>query len=98
MQRRKFIKRTGAAGLMLFINSSLIAQNSDDGITTNFEHDFLQPPSSAYPQTFWFWMNGNVTKEGITKDLEAMREVGVGGVFNFDVGTGIPKGPVEYLS
>ena len=43
-------------------------------------------------------MNGNVTKEGITLDLEAMKQVGIGGVLNFDVGTGIPKGPIEYLS
>ena len=43
-------------------------------------------------------MNGNVTKEGITLDLEAMKQVGIGGVLNFDVGTGIPKGPIKYLS
>ncbi len=40
----------------------------------------------------WFWMNGNVTKEGITLDLEAMKSAGIGGIFNFDVGTDIPKG------
>jgi len=98
MQRRTFIKKTGTAGLMVFVNTSLNAEDTDDKTTSKLEQDFLQPPSPVYPQTFWFWMNGNVTKEGITKDLEAMKEVGVGGVFNFDVGTGIPKGPVEYLS
>ena len=29
-------------------------------------------------------MNGNITKEGITKDLEAMHRIGVGGVFNLE--------------
>ncbi|GAB3529601.1 hypothetical protein GCM10027443_09220 [Pontibacter brevis] len=43
-------------------------------------------------------MNGNVTREGITLDLEAMQRVGVGGFQNFDAGTGIPEGPVKYLS
>ena len=43
-------------------------------------------------------MNGNVSKEGITLDLEAMQRVGVGGFQNFDAGTGIPEGPVKYLS
>ncbi len=38
-------------------------------------------------------MNGHVTKEGITLDLEAMRRVGLGGVINFDAGTGIRRGP-----
>ena len=39
-------------------------------------------------------MNANVTKEGITLDLEAMIRVGIGGVQNFNAGTGIPKDPV----
>src|SRR5687767_6436853 len=43
-------------------------------------------------------MNVNISKKGITMDLEEMKQVGIGGVFNFDVGTGIPKGPVSYLS
>jgi hypothetical protein len=43
-------------------------------------------------------MNGNVTADGITRDLEAMKRVGIGGFQIFDVGTGIPKGPAECLS
>lgn len=31
---------------------------------------------SAAPRTWWHWMNGNVSKEGITADLEAMAAVG----------------------
>jgi hypothetical protein len=46
----------------------------------------------------WFWMNGHVTKEGITLDLEAMARVGIGAVFYFDAGTGIPQRPLKYLS
>jgi hypothetical protein len=42
------------------------------------EDGFLRPPDSAKPHTWWHWMNGNVTKEGITADLEAMKRVGVG--------------------
>mgnify|MGYP003337955862 CR=1 FL=1 len=40
---------------------------------------FKNPPNSAKPHTWWHWMNGNVTKEGITADLEAMARVGIGG-------------------
>ena len=60
--------------------------------------DFSNLSDKARPYTYWFWMNGNITKEGITKDLEAMHHIGVGGVFNLEGGTGIPKGPVTYLS
>ncbi|MGB8192660.1 MAG: glycosyl hydrolase, partial [Chitinophagaceae bacterium] len=97
MQRRDFIKQTGAAGLIVFIPSALSAA-SDELSGSALEENFSRPPHAALPQTYWFWMNGNVTKEGITLDLEAMQRVGIGGVFNFDVGTGIPKGPVQYLS
>ena len=59
---------------------------------------FLNPPASARPHTWWHWMDGNVTKEGITADLEAMKEVGIGGAQMFTVAQGIPKGPVDYMS
>lgn len=64
----------------------------------SLETAFMTPPQSAKPHTWWHWMNGNVTKEGITLDLEAMARVGIGGFQNFDAGTGIPKGPIVYLS
>ena len=64
----------------------------------DLEKDFARLSTTARPYTYWFWMNGNITKEGITKDLEAMHRIGVGGVFNLEGGTGIPKGPVTYLS
>jgi hypothetical protein len=49
------------------------------------DQGFSNPPDSARPQTFWHWMNGNVTKEGITADLEAMKEAGIGGVFLYNI-------------
>ena len=36
---------------------------------------FAVPPDSAKPWTYWFWINGNITREGITADLEAMARV-----------------------
>jgi hypothetical protein len=51
--------------------------------------EFMDPPMEARPMTWWHWMNGNITKEGITKDLEWMKEFGLsgGGVLVFDLGT-----------
>ena len=55
--------------------------------TTTESHElakgFANPPDAARPHTFWHWMNGNVTKEGITADLESMRKAGIGGVMLF---------------
>jgi hypothetical protein len=33
----------------------------------------------------WFWINGNISKQGITNDLEAYKEAGVGGVLWMEV-------------
>ncbi len=67
--------------------------------TVDMEKGFAQPPDSAKPHVWWHWMNGNITKEGITADLEAMKSIGVGGAQIFNVGPmGIPAGPVKFLS
>ena len=47
--------------------------------STDLRTDFMDPPSSAHPKVLWKWMNGNVSPEGITTDLEAMKRTGVGG-------------------
>ena len=77
--------------LSLFM-SSLEAQN------VSLEKDFKNPPPDAKPQTIWFWINGNVTKKGITADLEAMKNVGIQGAILFNVSLGNPEGVAPYLS
>jgi len=59
---------------------------------------FLNPPDSAKPQTWWHWMNGNITKAGITADLEAMKQIGLGGATIVNADCGIPHGPVDFMS
>jgi hypothetical protein len=59
---------------------------------------FQAPPASAKPHTWWHWCNGNVTRAGITADLEAMQRIGVGGAQIFNVEPGIPHGPVQFMS
>ena len=59
---------------------------------------FSSPPDSARPWVLWFWINGNVTREAITADLEAMHRVGIGGVQIMDVDPGVPAGPAQFGS
>jgi hypothetical protein len=59
---------------------------------------FQNPPHSANARTWWHWMNGNVSREGITADLEAMKQVGIQEAQLFNVKLGLPFGGVEYLS
>ena len=57
---------------------------------------FRNPPSEARPQTWWHWMNGNVLREGIVADLDAMAAIGLGGVTIFDAGCDVPPGPLAF--
>jgi len=63
---------------------------------SEFEKDFLHPPDSARPWVYWFWLNGNISSNGITADLEAMKRVGIGGVLIMEVDQGTPKGPAAF--
>ncbi|HSC55089.1 MAG TPA: glycosyl hydrolase [Phnomibacter sp.] len=48
---------------------------------SQIEQNFINPTESAKPWVFWYWMHGAYSKEGITADLEAMKEVGIGGAY-----------------
>jgi hypothetical protein len=58
--------------LSLFLYSS--ASNAQEVLRTN---DFKNPPLSSKVHTWWHWMAGNITMEGITKDLESMKQQGI---------------------
>lgn len=62
------------------------------------EKDFQNPPPEFRPKTWLHVMSENMSAEGMTKDLEAMAEVGIGGVLIFNVTQGIPVGKVKFNS
>lgn len=62
------------------------------------ESGFINPPNQAKARTWWHWISGNVSKSGITKDLEAMKAVDIQEAQLFNVHLGFPKGPIKYLS
>src|SRR5215203_7266355 len=57
----------------------------------SLERAFRTPPDEAKPRVWWHWMNGNVTREGITADMEWMKRVGIGGMQMFDGSLGTPQ-------
>ncbi|MGA2246961.1 MAG: glycosyl hydrolase [Verrucomicrobiota bacterium] len=79
----------------IFVSLSFaLAVSAQVPLTTGF----LNAPDSAKPLTWWHWMNGNVTKEGITADLEAMKQIGLGGATVVNVDCDIPRGNVPFMS
>lgn len=51
----------------------------------SLENDFANPPVNARPFVWWHWLGPNFSKEGITRDLEAMKASGVGGATIFNI-------------
>ncbi len=59
---------------------------------------FLNPPDSARPGVYWYFMDGNTTKEAMTGDLESMKATGIGYVVFLEVNVGVPRGKIDFLS
>ena len=51
---------------------------------------WANPPQSSRTRVWWHWMNGNITEDGVRKDLQWMARIGLGGVHNFDAALGTP--------
>ena len=47
-------------------------------MAADLETAFTQPPASTRPRCYWYWMDGHISQAGITRDLEAMKRVGIG--------------------
>jgi len=99
MISRKIWPRTLApamASVALLAIAPALAQPSSEGAvrprdaTDELAQQFVDPPQSARPRVWWHWLNGNVTKEGIDKDLDWMKAVGIGGLQNFDADLATP--------
>jgi hypothetical protein len=94
--------RKGISGLVfgLILSISLWGQAASPSL----EEGFHQPPGQYGIRCFWWWLNSNVTKEAITRDLEEMKAKGFSGALIFDANTElgwgdapVPAGPM-YMS
>jgi hypothetical protein len=86
-------KRVLALGLCALLSATVAVATGED-----LDKGFLSPPDSSRPWVYWFWLNGNITRAGITADLEAMKRAGIGGVLIMEVNQGSPQGPVAFMS
>ncbi|MCQ2163152.1 MAG: hypothetical protein MJY86_07735 [Bacteroidales bacterium] len=65
--------------------ASLFSCGSQKNVAvTDLRNSFQNPPAEARPQVWWHWMNGNITKDGIYKDIMWMKNSGIGGFHHFD--------------
>jgi hypothetical protein len=93
------MKKTSMASVVLLMLglAALVAPAYADKL----EDSFRNPPPQAAPWTYWFWINGNITKAGITADLEALAQSGIKGVLIMEVANPksmAPNGPYPFGS
>ena len=80
------MKRIVLAAMSLFLGAALYAQE-----ISVLKEGFQNPPASSRPQVWWHWMNGNITRDGVRKDIEWMDRAGIAGFHVFDAGLNTPQ-------
>ena len=76
----------------------IIDKNDDESKIEEIKKGFLNPPVSALPGVYWYFMDGNLSKQGMTEDLQSMKKAGIGNVVFLEVNVGVPQGKVDFLS
>lgn len=63
------------------------------------ETGFINIPDSVQTSVYWYWISDNISKEGVVKDLEAMKKVGINRAFIGNIGLDdVPYGKVKMFS
>jgi hypothetical protein len=75
-------------GIFLFVLSAFTDCAIAEPVPDELRQGFAHPPAAARPRTWWHWTGGNVSQEGITKDLEWMKRAGIAGFQLADVSFG----------
>jgi hypothetical protein len=70
------------------------SQADFDTIVSNFK----TPTNDNTLWCYWYWIGDDISKEGITKDLESMKAAGIGAAFIGNINPEEKDGPVPMLS
>lgn len=81
-------------GLLFFISlfSSFCAARQSaqkkqvNAASVALETNFIHPPASIQTSVYWYWMSDNISKQGVVKDLHAMKSVGINRAFIGNIG------------
>jgi hypothetical protein len=73
------LRRIPGAAFIILVSTSSIALNAQIP-SIDLHQGFLNPPADARPVMRWWWFGPSVRKAELKKELETMREAGIGGV------------------
>jgi len=91
------LKKTQRGFTIIFGMVILFSCSSTTPVDT-LRKSFMYPPDSSKPGVYWYFMDGNLSREEMTKDLESMKDVGISNLIFLEVGIGVPRGPVDFMS
>jgi hypothetical protein len=77
-------------------SSTLTLENKS--IDSNLEKGFVTPPDSIQTSVYWYWISDNISKEGVIKDLQSMKAIGINRAFIGNIGLGEPYGKVKLFT
>lgn len=78
MKNKRTHRIIGLCGMLIVANIAFGAPSEKED-KASLDVGFVSPPNDSRPRTWWHWVNENVTEDGITKDLEAMKRIGLKG-------------------
>ena len=98
MKIKNIIRVAAVSGVAILAASNAGAQFKQAPITT-MESTFRCIPDSQKIAVYWYWMSDNISKEGVVKDLQAMKRVGINRVQIGNIGgQEVPYGKVKVFS
>lgn len=96
------IKSLKKITLLFLAVSTLItcttAEKQQEPSFETIKSGFVTPKDDNTLWCYWYWIGDDISKEGITKDLEAMKKAGIGGAFIGNINPEEKDGKVPMLS
>ena len=83
------MKKCLCSALAALLAISAVVSRAQD--LSALREGFSAPPPEARPLVWWHWMNGNITPEGLRKDLDWMHRSGIAGFHVFDANFSTPQ-------
>ena len=101
MKMKNIKKAICLLGCAVFMNPYSAYCKEKDSTDNYWEKAFTHVPDSIQTSVYWYWISGNISKEGVVKDLESMKQVGINRAFIGNIGlteAETTQGPVKLMS
>ena len=97
--RKRLLRQLLVMALIPFLPACNGLSGYKEPSFSEIENGFKQIPDSVQTAVYWYWISNNISKDGVVKDLQAMKQVGINRAFLGSMGVdGVPYGDVKFFS